>query len=850
MTQFSVPMRSLLDIAAESLENITSQPIGIILSSSGEDHVLPGEPLEISVTVNNKGNQSAIIDVYLDELPAVLQGWCSTTQTRLALDPGQGEEVIFCFDVPATALSGAYQYRLVVDAPNHYPDSPPQRYEHTLQVLPPAQTAVRVSDPTFAVDPATTSAKPVSTLPGNPLQFQIYVYNRANRVDRFRLQCSDLPEDWVAVHYPQGFQTPGLAVTEPYLDLNPGMEGVILLTVTPPLDALATTLLATIQLKSENNPKLKLLDVLYITVQPVYQLETRFRTLVSRVQKQAGMYSIQANNQGNTSRKLDFSILGLEDGDLCNYQIQPESLTLAPHQTLISQISVQPKSPWKRPLFGGGRMINFEVTAKDPENKPLPEMPMQGLLMWEARPWWQILPVILLLLGSFIGLVWLAWWFLIRPPAPAKILRFATEDTVYNAAQEDTVHVGFEITHPQRIQRLEIVGLSGEGELLSGPLVFDFSEGLPAHLEPLCVQQKRLLTCRNVRTDARRAGDYTFSLSLIPKQGRNATPAQATALPIAISPAPVPTIVELVPTSATYAEAPPKKAEEKPKEAKQQTAEEEKKTEILGAFVPTPLEKDPYVARVNWVVDQPDRLNSLHLVGRNVEGVVATPEFSFNFLDGVPKELRDFCTLETQLVCKNVPTGLRQAGLYTFELMAVPKLGKPAEPILFTSEPTQIQPRPPQLLTFTLNGQPAKPSYLIPVDQGQSPVSLMLAWEVENNPGTEVTLMPAPGNVPVQGVLPVSLGPEPGETLLSLQVTNVAGEQLIRSITITTFDPTPESPTIVVNTGDAAAEEEAGAAGAAGARAAGVNNGANGRALPVPSKPGMVSPQELPPQFE
>ena len=97
MTQFSVPMRSLLDIAADSLENIPSQPIGIILSSSGEDHVLPGEPLEISVTVNNKGNQSAIIDVYLDELPATLQSWCTNTQTRLALDPGQGEEVIFRF---------------------------------------------------------------------------------------------------------------------------------------------------------------------------------------------------------------------------------------------------------------------------------------------------------------------------------------------------------------------------------------------------------------------------------------------------------------------------------------------------------------------------------------------------------------------------------------------------------------------------------------------------------------------------------------------------------------------------------------------------------------------------------
>ena len=149
------------------------------------------------------------------------------------------------------------------------------------------------------------------------------------------------------------------------------------------------------------------------------------------------------------------------------------------------------------------------------------------------------------------------------------------------------------------------------------------------------------------------------------------------------------------------------------------------------------------------------------------------------------------------------------------------------------------------MLTFTLNGEPAQPNYLVPVDEGQPLINLELVWEVEDNPGTKVSLMPAPGGVPTVETLPVPLSPEPGETLASLQVTNIAGEQLMRSITITTYDPTPESPTIVVNTGDAVDVEESADAG-------GGANGANNDAvrIPVPGRPGTVSPQELPPQFK
>ncbi|MEO1590744.1 MAG: hypothetical protein AAFU71_05565 [Cyanobacteria bacterium J06632_22] len=855
---YSLPMQSL----ATATDAVSSQPIGVIISALGDALVQPGETLELSVIVTNKGNQSAVFDVFLDELPAVVHPWCRTTQTRLALAPGQGEEVVFEFDVPVTALSGAYRFWLVVDAPNHYADTPPLRYEQTLQVLPPARSTRRDNDPTFAVEPVTTSRTPVSTLPGNPLQFQVHVYNRADRVDRFRLRCPDLPNDWVRVDYPQGFQAPGLSVPEPYLDLNPDTEGIILLTVTPPADALARTVLATLQLKSENDPALTLLDVLYLTIKPIYQVDARFRTLVSRVQQQAGLYSVQVSNQGNTSRTLNLSVLGLEGGALCDYTLSPETLRLAPQQTLTSDITVQPKSRWKRPVFGGPRLVNFEVLLTDPAQKPLPDFPMPGLLTWEARPWWQVLPFVMLLLGSVVGLIVLTWWFFIRPPAPANILRFAPESTVYEASRGDTVHLGFDIDRAERIQQIEIIGQSVEGELLSGPLVFDLSNGLPPALEERCRQQRRRLTCRNIRTDARRPGDYIFTLTAIPKRGRNAVTLRETTLPVAIAPVPLPTIMAFAPTATDYAEAPPppkdtdettaqKTAQKTAQETAQETVQKtDKALEVdqpLNAFIPSTPEKNPHVARVDWIIDHPEQLAGVQLVAVDAEGTALTPSYLFDFTDGLPDVLTDFCVLAEQLVCRNIPTGQSQAGTYAFELTALP-LGTPPEtPIVAISDPVTIQARLPRLLSFTLNGEPAEPHYLVPIRPGDPPLSLELAWEVENNPGTQVALAPAPGDVATEGVLPIPLTPDPGETVVSLMVTNSAGEQLVRSITITTYDPAPESPTIVVNTGDAGGEAGGDAAGAAGG-GAGVGGAPLG--VPIPPRPGTVSPRELPPEFE
>ncbi|EDX83458.1 hypothetical protein S7335_638 [Synechococcus sp. PCC 7335] len=855
MTRYSVPMEALPQVSLN--HGLATDPIGVMISSSGQEQVFPGDSLELSITVKNKGDKGAVIDIFLDELPVAIQPWSEATQTHLALDPDQGEDVTFRFDIPVTALPGTYHYWLVVDSPNHYPDSIPQRSEHILKVLPPPQAVLRENDPTFAVEPVTTHTKPIKTLPGNPLQFQVYVYNRSDRVDSFCLDCTDLPEEWVTITYPQGFRAPGLAIVETELELNPDMEGVILLTLTPPLDALSQTMLVSLQLNSKSNPDLKLLDVLYIHIQPVYQITMRFRTLVSRIQSQPGIYSIQASNQGNTNRTLDLQIVGLEGSDLCNYEIRPDSLTLAPQQTLISEVTVQPKHPWQRPLFGGGRLIQFEVVATDPVKNPLPENPMQGLLTWEARPWWQILPFIWLFVGSFLGLLWLAWWLFLFPRPPATVLRFAPESPAYEASQGDTVFVGFKISNPRRIQQLEIIGQSVEGARLSGPLTFDLSkEELPPELEPVCIERRQHLTCRNVRTDAKRAGEYQFILKVIPKPGRNAIPTQAETSLISIAPIPprpLPSILELAFSETSYLE----------------SSEAPSGHDNLCSSPPETEPQNNHEVCLNWSISHPEQLSAIQLVVRDAEQAIVarSAKYEFKEVPEDPNKLEEIipeklgstadCSIDKEqiLECSKVPTGLRQAGTYTIDVIVTPREQSLEQSIIATSDPIEVHPRPPEILSLKYEGAQLisstseSPEYsgkfFVAVDNEPSR-EVSLEWEVKDNPGTQVMLLPAPGHVKPKGSLSIPLRFDSGEVFLTLQVTNSVGEMQTRSLSITPYDPTPEKPPeIVANTGNS--EQSAGAAGSNGESNGEGNPESSVQGPPVTSKPGQVSPVELPP---
>ncbi|MEO0868352.1 MAG: hypothetical protein AAFY17_07875 [Cyanobacteria bacterium J06642_11] len=200
------------DTPNPSGENIN--PLVVVRTSSGIDLVSPGSTFQLGLTIHNQGQNSAIIYTYIEERSAILRQWCPSMQERIALGPNQSGEVVFKIRVPADALPEILEYDLVVDASDYYPEFPPLRYDRQqLQVLAAERTSVQTNDPVFYIDPQTSSHKPVSAQANIGLPIQVWVENRSERVDRFRLSCAGLPTDWeTTITYPQDSQGLGLIV--------------------------------------------------------------------------------------------------------------------------------------------------------------------------------------------------------------------------------------------------------------------------------------------------------------------------------------------------------------------------------------------------------------------------------------------------------------------------------------------------------------------------------------------------------------------------------------------------------------------------------------------------------------
>ncbi len=342
---------------------------------------------------------------------------------------------------------------------------------------------------------------------------------------------------------------------------------------------------------------------------------------------------------------------------------------------------------------------------------------------------------------------------------------------------------------------------SADGKPLTRPETYDFGSGIPAVLQPFCTQKQSLLTCRHVRTSARKPGTYIFELLMLPKTRRGATSATAKTNPVAIAPIPQPKIVGFAATQPIYQEPITSVAVARP------VARPAPKPVVS----PTPDAADikkAFSIRLNWAITNPERLRAVQLVGRSPEGLLVSPPQQYDFSQGIPAELRKFCVVKQQLICQNVQTRAQKPGDYVFELTALATSDGSTPAAVKKTDLIKILPKPPRILAFKLNGQTAQPKYLIPLTTDQPIPNIVLSWAVDGSAGTKVELLPAPGSVPASAAVPLILSPKPGSVTVTLQVTSSTGQQVVRSVTLETYDPTDPAAATAAAVAKAIAESQ------------------------------------------
>ncbi|BDI16260.1 hypothetical protein ANSO36C_20620 [Nostoc cf. commune SO-36] len=350
---------------------------------------------------------------------------------------------------------------------------------------------------------------------------EVIVDNRSYLVDRFRLSCPDLDDDWFTINYPAtGFEGLGLVSEVTALELNPGTQGQILLKFHPPGDTLAGSYSPTIRLYSENSPDLVLLDLVYIQIPTNYHLDIELNTILGQVSRSLGKYELSLVNRGNIVRELILNLKSRDEEELYTYKFDQTEVRLLPNRGAVTSLTVKPRPWWRRPWFGAGLVVNFQTDIKDQQNLPLPNTLPQGTLVWKPRPWWQFILLILAILGLLGGLGFIIWRIL--NPDPLRLENFSANDS--QITEGDEVALKWDIHHYKQLQKLV---LTAKGSQPVEPITYEFNNGIPETLgkgsaneiPPCQVQEKEELICSNVKTGVKTKGNYTFELQAFYKNG-------------------------------------------------------------------------------------------------------------------------------------------------------------------------------------------------------------------------------------------------------------------------------------------------------------------------------------------
>lgn len=740
---------------------VKPSPLEVFITPPGIQDVMPGDTVELHVVVINKGDKNAIIDLYLncDETFKNVTGLSVAPIESCALAPQQSsDEITFTFEIPIDADAGSYDYTLVVDAPQHYPQDTPLNFPRQLKIVAKEHTAIREHDSTFAIKPSSNTNKPLICKLHEPLVLEVTVENRSRNVDRFRLTCLDLDDDWFTITYPKtGVEGLGLLSDINALALNPGDSGKISLKFHPPADTLAGSYSPTLRLYSETFPDLVLLDLVYIQIPTSYDLDIQLNTILGQVSRSPGKYELSLVNQGNIVRELIFGVESRDEEKLFTYKFEPREIRLLPTKSSETILTLKPRPWWRRPWFGGGQIINFKVKIYDERNFFLPDTLPQGTLLWKPRPLWQFFLLILLILG-LLGGIGLFIWRLLNPPQ-LRIENFSANSSQLTEDQ-DEVALRWDIHNYKQLENLII---TTKGPQPIQPIIYDFRNGIPESLVQPCIVQRRTeLICNNIKTGISKKGDYTFELQGLYRKGAGF----------------------LAETAKTETKTTQVVIKEKPI------------AEIVDFKVNQSQYKSGENILVNWTIANPSLLGETQITGTTEDGTTIPQPVIYKFKQGniVNPNLKKLCKdVNRQLQCTNIPIPPLKAGKYAFELKALANNGSTRISAKKTEGKIEVLPKPFKIVSFTINGSEQPNQSLREGD------TAVLSWRVEGE-DIQVKLLPYGNDLKPVGSLRLPVIAEfPPQ--IALQVNDISGKQQPQQrgfaiAVIKKVVPTPTPPVI------------------------------------------------------
>lgn len=851
----------------------STRPNLSIDAQGSNDGVKPGGiPIERIITVRNRGTVKADIDLWIrpnDAKSNPLIRWCTLT----AVLPGELEEsslvpqereqgfsgvrlpqvaprescqVILRFTVPPQAEPGFYNYDVLAQS-LQYPGEQSSRNQQ-LRVLAAKRTTGLQDDPSWTLEPATSSDAPYSLKVGSTLRLKVLVQNRTDVVDRYHLRCPELDDRWYDIEYPENSEVPVLVNSSDGLMLNPGETGEISLIIHPPAHTPAGYYSSTLRLISFVRDNLVLLDIVYLSIEVDDRLVADLQPLSRRVPSVEQWFNLSLNNPGNITR--DITVVARDEGNLFIYNASPDSVQIGPGQSQNVTITPKPRKWWRRSWRGKELEVAFSVgllnvqPQMQPEeagaSPPLPASDVAiGKILWQSRsPWIRRLLLLFLSLLLLAGVGWLVYWllreFVVEPSLEPRVLEFVTAAESYQAEQGNPIRLDWEISNPDQAGRAIVTYYADNGQaIFSQPYPFEELQEEESTCEPGTFRPNLLvrlirqvyrypaevttLTClgvspqpiatdsitnrttNNIENGVAKGteenslfvpGDYQVKLDVFSEAAiRNAADSQSLKpsdterlKPIKLTPPPPPPAPEVL---YLYSKSPI---------YRQPGGVSESSAASSPQYPSSPIQ-------LNWIVNNAEDIEVLELSYVNVasDGEIQNNQVRYAMQSGIPVGLEDACRLQEQrLICEDVPTVTEASGKYTFTLNVIMPEGRNTTRIAKDSEAIEIRPPLPQIQSFNVNGQDVleNPQIVQTINPARGPVQVSLNWQVPDPSQVKVELLPAPGAIdPSKTSMDYTLSPTPGNTMLTLQVTNRAGETVSRSVTIqTTAFTAPASP--------------------------------------------------------